>query len=119
MKYVKQLGVILAFSVLGELLQHLLPFSIPASVYGMVLLFLALAAKLLPKDAVKGTGSFLVSILPLLFVVPTVGLVSNFDLIAQNLLPIIVTIAIPTVITFAVSGLVTQKLLKKEGKRHV
>ena len=118
MKYIKQLGVILVFSALGEFLQHLLPFPIPASVYGMVLLFLALATKLLPKEAVKESGAFLVSILPLLFVVPIVGLVSNFDLIARNLLPIVITIAMPTVITFAVSGLVTQKLLRKEGKDH-
>ncbi len=118
MKYIKQLGMILFFSALGELLQHFLPFPIPASVYGMVLLFLALATKLLPKEAVKGTGAFLVSILPLLFVVPVVGLVSNFELIAQNWLPIVITIAVPTAITFAVSGLVTQLLLKKGGKGH-
>lgn len=118
MKYIKQLGVILVFSALGEFLQYLLPFPIPASVYGMILLFLALVTKLLPKDAVKGSGAFLVSILPLLFVVPIVGLVSNFDLIARNLLPILITIVAPTVITFAVSGLVTQKLLRKEGKDH-
>ena len=118
MKYIKQLGVILVFSALGEFLQYLLPFPIPASVYGMVLLFLALATKLLPKEAVKESGAFLVSILPLLFVVPIVGLASNFDLIAQNFLPIVITIVVPTVITFAVSGLVTQKLLRKEGKDH-
>lgn len=118
MKYIKQLGVILIFSALGELLQYFLPFPIPASVYGMVLLFVALVTGILPREAVKGTGAFLVSILPLLFVVPIVGLVSNLDLIARNLVPIVITIVLPTVITFAVSGLVTQKLLKKEGKDH-
>ena len=43
---------------------------------------------------------------------------SNLDLIARNLVPIVITIVLPTVITFAVSGLITQKLLKKEGKDH-
>lgn len=118
MKYVKQVGVILVFSVLGELLQHVLPFPIPASVYGMVLLFLALSTKLLPFDAVKGAGSFLVSILPLLFVIPIVGLVNNFELIAQNFLPIVLIIAVPTVISFAAAGWVTQLLLKKKEKKH-
>lgn len=116
MKYVKQLGLILGFSALGEVLTRLLPFPIPASVYGMALLFAALAAKWIPKEAVKGAGSFLVSVLPLLFVVPLVSLVTDLDLIAQNLLPIAIVIALPTVITFVVSGLVTQKLLGKEGK---
>ena len=58
--------------------------------------------------------AMVINYLPLLFVVPIVGLVSNFNLIAQNFLPILITIAVPAVITFAVSGLVTQKLLKKE-----
>ena len=118
MKYVKQLSVILVFSALGEGLQQLLPFPIPASVYGMVLLFLSLATKLLPKAAVKEAGAFMVTMLPLLFVVPIVGLVSNFDLIAQNLFPVAITIAIPTVITYVVSGLVTQKLLKRGAGSH-
>lgn len=118
MNYVKKLGVILGFSALGELLAHLLPFPIPASVYGMVLLFVALATRLMAKETVKGVGGFLVSILPLLFVVPIVSLVSDFQLIAENFLPIAIVIAVPTVITFAVSGLVTQILLRKEGKKR-
>lgn len=114
MNHIRPLAVILVFSLLGELLQHLLPFPLPASVYGMILLFIALATKLLPREAVKGTGAFLVSLLPLLFVVPIVGIVSSFSLIARNLVGIVVTIAVPTVLTFAVSGLVTQRLLKKK-----
>ena len=118
MKYVKQLGVILGFSALGELLQFLLPFPIPASVYGMVLLFAALATGVLPKEAVQDAGTLLVAVLPLLFVVPIVGLVSSFELIARNLPAIVITIVLPTVLTFAVAGLVTQKLLKKEDRDH-
>lgn len=117
MKYVKQLAVILLFSAVGELLEYLIPLPIPASIYGMVLLFLALATKLLPFEAVKGAGSFLVSVLPLMFVVPIVGLMDNFDLIGENLIAIVVIIAVPTVLTFAVSGLVTQLILKKGGRK--
>ena len=61
------------FSLLGELCHLMLPIPIPASIYGMVLLFLALALGLLKVDAVKETGSFLVSLLPLLFVVPSLS----------------------------------------------
>ena len=41
MKYVRQLLIILFVSFLGELLKSIIPLSIPASIYGMVLLFLA------------------------------------------------------------------------------
>ena len=39
MKYLKQLLIILGISFLGELLKYFLPLPIPASIYGMVILF--------------------------------------------------------------------------------
>ena len=43
MKYVKQFALILLFSFLGEVCRFLIPINIPASIYGMVLLFAALS----------------------------------------------------------------------------
>ena len=42
MKYIKQFILILAISFAGELRKYLLPLPVPASIYGMVLMFLAL-----------------------------------------------------------------------------
>ena len=44
MKYLRQFGLILLFSFLGEALRALIPLPVLASIYGMALLFLALAA---------------------------------------------------------------------------
>ena len=41
-KYIKQFLIILLFTFLGEALAYLLPFPIPAAIYGLVLLFAAL-----------------------------------------------------------------------------
>ena len=43
MKYLKQLLIILGISFLGELLKYFLPLPIPASIYGMVILFALLS----------------------------------------------------------------------------
>lgn len=115
MKYIKQFGVIMLFSLAGELCQLLLPLPVPASIYGMVLLFLSLASGLLKVDAVKETGSFLVSLLPLLFVVPTVGLMGHWDLIRNDLLQIVILLVVTTILTFGVSGMLT-KLFRKGGE---
>ena len=64
MKYVLQFGIIMLFSLAGDLCHVLLPFPRPASIYGMVLLFAALALKFLKVESVKETGAFLVSLLP-------------------------------------------------------
>ena len=39
MKYLSQFLIILGFTLAGEALQRLIPLPIPASVYGIVLLF--------------------------------------------------------------------------------
>ena len=116
MKYVKQLLVILLFSFAGELCHGLLDLPIPASIYGLVLLLLALLLKLIKVEAVKETGSFLVSMLPLLFVAPLVGLAASFDSIRGDILPILLIIALGLVLTFGVSGAVVQALLNRRQK---
>ena len=42
MKYVKQFSIILLITFVGELLHYLIPLPIPASVYGLVLMLIAL-----------------------------------------------------------------------------
>lgn len=108
MKYIRQLGIILLFSLAGDICHILLPFPIPASIYGMALLLMAFALKLLKVEAVKETGSFLVALLPLLFVVPTVGLIACWDLIRADILKIAIVISVTTTLTFGVSGLLTR-----------
>lgn len=115
MKYVRQMLVILGFSVAGELLHTWIPLPIPASIYGMVLLFGALALKAVPFSWVRDTGSFLVTILPLLFIAPVVGLLSCWEEIRRDVAAIGVIILVSTLVTFAVSGLVTGLLAKRGG----
>ena len=53
MKYLNQFLIILGFSLLGEVLQRIVPLPIPASVYGIALLFLVLCLKLVKVEQVK------------------------------------------------------------------
>ena len=117
MKYIKQLIWILGFSFIGELLQALIPLPIPASVYGVALLFAALCLKILKVEQVKKAGNFLISLLPLMFVGPTVGIAEQWGLIAPQIVPIALLISSSTVLTFLIAGRVTQWLLKKGGKK--
>ncbi len=117
MKYLKQICLILLFSFLGEVCRYLIPLTIPASIYGMVLLFGALALKLVRVESVRETGAFLTSLLPMLFVVPTVKLMDYWDVMRPLLLPLFLIFFVVTVLVFAVSGIVTQRLIKKEGEQ--
>ena len=115
MKYLSQFLIILGFTFLGEALQRLLPMAIPASVYGLALLFLALCLGIVKLPQVKQTANFLSSLLPLLFVSPTVRIVEQWDLIRSQILPIFLLLAASTFLTFGISGSTTQWLMKKGG----
>ncbi len=118
MKYLSQFLTILGFTLAGEALQRLVPLGIPASVWGLVLLFGALCLGLVRLEQVKEAGGFLTSILPILFVAPAVGIAENWGLIAPKLLPILLLLLSSTVLTFGIAGKITGSFRKKGGGDH-
>ena len=112
MKYLSQFLTILGFTFVGEALQRVIPLPIPASVYGLVLLFGALCLKLIKVEDVEDVGAFLRSLLPLLFVAPTVGIAEHWALISHQLLPIALLLLGSTVAVFGIAGRVTRAFLK-------
>ena len=115
MKYLSQFLISLGFTFAGEALQRILPLPIPASVWGLALLFGALCLGIVKLEQIKETGHFLASILPVLFVAPTVGIIEYWNLISSHLLPLALILIATTVLTFGIAGRVTQSLSKKGG----
>ena len=114
MKFLTQFFWILLFCALGELLQAVIPFPIPAAIYGLVLLFLALSLKIIKLQQVADAAQYLVSIMGVFFVSPVVNVLTYWGVIAPNVGAICVIFVVTTALVFAVSGLVTQALLRKE-----
>lgn len=117
MKYITQFFIILVFSLVGELLQAWIPLPIPAAIYGLVLLLIALCSGLLKPTHIAQTAQFLIHIMPVLFVAPAANLLANWGLIAPQLVPICVITLVSTLLVFAVAGLVT-KWLRRKGDDH-
>ena len=117
MKFIRQFLIILFISFLGEALKYLLPLPIPASIYGLVLLFLALQFQIIQLSAVKDAANFLIDIMPLMFIPAGVGILESWDALQPVLFPVIVIILVSTVLVMAVSGKVTQGLMKFRKKR--
>ena len=116
MKYVKQFAMILLVSFAGELLNYLLPLPVPASIYGLVLMLVCLLTGIIKLDAVRDTACFLIEIKPLMFIPAAVGLMASWSVIKENLLAYLVIAVVTTVAVMAVSGLVTQGVLKRNEK---
>ena len=118
MKYVRQFLIILFFSFIGELLKFLIPLPIPASIYGLVLMFLTLQFKVLKIDSVKETAKFLVEIMPVMFIPAGVELLTSWSSLQQILIPVVVITMISTVVVMAVAGKVTDSMLQLKKKKQ-
>ena len=117
MKFVLQFLIIMVFAFVGELLHYFIPLPIPASIYGIVLLFLALELKVAKVSDIEQTSSFLIAIMPLMFLPPAVGVIESWDLIQGAWLPYVVVTVVSTVVVMAVSGRVTQRIIRKGGRK--
>lgn len=111
MKYLRQFCIILIISFVGDLLHSVLPLPVPGSIYGILLMFALLKSGLLPLDAVKDTGKFLIEIMPVMFIPAAVGLVESWGLIGKSLGVYAVVTVVSTILVMAVSGMITQKFV--------
>ena len=108
--------IILAFSLVGQALEALIPLPVPASIYGLVLLFLALLTGAVKLEKVKDTANFLISVMPVLLIAPAVKVLEYWGIIAPNAGAILVITVFTTGAIFGISGLVTKWIMRGEGK---
>ncbi len=118
MKYLSQITIIAAVSFIGELLAYLVPLPVPGSIYGLVIMLFLLLSGIVKLGQVKSTGDFLITLMPVMFVGPTVGLMDKFEACRDFIVPILICVTIGTVAVMAVTGLVSQAIIKAGEKKE-
>ena len=116
MGYVKQFLIILAVTCVGEFLKFLLPFPIPASIYGLLVLLALLCSKVVRLEQVKEAGDFLIQIMPVMFIPAAAGLLNSWSLLRPVWIPFIVITLVSTIIVMGVTGQITQRMIQKDMK---
>ncbi|MGN1064190.1 MAG: CidA/LrgA family protein [Thermoguttaceae bacterium] len=116
MKYLRQIGLILLVSFIAELVRLLIPAPIPASIYGLIILFLCLQFRIVKLDSIEETGNFLLAIMPLLFVPPTVGLIDKWQSLRSIAAPAVLLIIFGTLATMVATGAAAQFFLRRQDR---
>ena len=116
MKYLKQFLIILAISLVGEVLKALLPFPIPASIYGMVLMFILLLTGIVKLDQVRDAGKFLIEIMPVMFIPAGVGLMASWNVLQPVLIPVSIITVITIFTVMGATGLVSQFIIRRSKR---
>ncbi len=114
MKIVLELFIILIFTLLGELIASILPFSFPGSVIGLLLLFVALMTKIVKVDQIKDVSKWLQKNMAFLFVPLCVGIMQYFDIIKVSWFEILLILVVSTIITLITTAVIAEKGVKHE-----
>ena len=118
MKYVKQFGIIAGVSFVGELLYAILPFPIPASVYGLVLMVVLLSTGVIKLEMIEETADFFIGMMGIFFVPSAVGLMKSMDILKGNVLQLLLMCVVSTIVVMIATGVVAQCIIKSTEKKE-
>lgn len=117
MGYLKEFSLIVLISLIGELIKSVSPLPIPASIYGLLLMLAALKFKIIQLNEVKKTAGFLIEIMAVMFIPAAAGVIEIWHIVRPIWLQTLVIMMVSTVAVMAVSGRVTQAVLRRQKRK--
>lgn len=121
MKIFNQLGIILGIFAMGEIISSLFSsvIKIPGAIMGMILLFLLLQFKVIKEEKIKDVADFLLNNMAIFFVPAGVSLINSLGLIGDNILVLVLTSTIATIIVMLATGMTVEFMINKKSlKSH-
>jgi len=118
MKLLNQLAIILGIWAMGEYISSFLQniITIPGSIIGMILLFLALQFKVIKLDNISYVGDLFLNNMAIFFVPAGVALIKSLDLISNNIFVLLMTIFFSTIAVMYSTAFVVQKMINRKTK---
>ncbi len=118
MKYLFQFCVIMIFVLLGELLGHFIPLPIAGSIYGLILMFLALCFKIIKLEWVADAADWLHSIMALFFVVPAVAIIDIWAQISDIWWILVLMLIAAYLVTMITTGVTADALIHRKNNKQ-
>ena len=121
MKILCQIAIIFSVCWISTIIESILPFAFPSSVISMILLFLLLLFKVVKVHHIREKSDFLLGNMAFFFIPAGVSVINYFDVLSENLIPLLVICLVSTILTFAVTAYavkLTIFLMNRGKKKH-
>ena len=116
MRYLQQAVIIAGVTFAAEIIKYFVPLPVPASIYGLILLFILLKSGVLKLGQIEDVGGLLLELMPLLLVPASVSFLTVLDTIQGMLLPVLIMGFVGTTVVMIVTGLVSQRIIQRDRK---
>ena len=112
LKLVLGFGILCLIQTVCNLALTVLNIKFPAPIMGIIVLAFLLRLNIIKKEWVKDICELFLKYMPLFFVPLFVGIIVYYSLIEENLIPILVNIAITTSLVIIISALFVENVIK-------
>ncbi|MGF7532306.1 antiholin-like murein hydrolase modulator LrgA [Bacillus mexicanus] len=116
--FLTQAFIFAVIMLVSNMIAAIVPIPIPASVVGLVLLFLLLCLKVIKLEQVETLGTSLTSLIGFLFVPSGISVMNSLGVMQQYGLQIVLVILLATIILLGATGLFSQLILSLSRKRE-
>lgn len=114
-RIIAQIAILWLFYFIGDLIVQWTGIVIPASIIGLLLLWICLMTGIVNVKLIQGGASFLITFLTLFFIPSTVGVIQYPELLSKAGILLVVAVTISSAFTFILTGKVSQFIEKKES----
>lgn len=118
MKYIFQFCILMIFVLLGEVCEHFIPLPIAGSIYGLVLLFLALVFGVVKLHWVEDVANWFHNTMSLFFVAPAVAVIDIWGDIADIWWILALLMVAAYLVTMITTGITADALIHDSDKKR-
>lgn len=115
MEILNQLTLILGIWAVGEYISSFIEniVVIPGSIIGMIILFLLFQLKIIHLNKIKELSEFLLKNMAIFFIPAGVSLINSLDIIMENIVVLVISVTLSTIVVMYFTGIVVQSMIKK------
>lgn len=108
-----QMSIYTAILLVSQIISGLLPksFPVPATVIGLILMYVLLCSRIIKVEWVDSLGSLLISMIGFMFVPSGISLAANLDILKAEGLQLVTVISLSTILMLVVVTCVTSIIL--------
>lgn len=116
MKYLFQFMIILIFVFLGEVCEYFIPLPIAGSIYGLLLLFIALWTGIVKLSWVSDVADWFHSVMALFFIAPAVAVIDIWPQISDIWYYLVLLLVAAYFVTMVITGKTADYFLDKNKR---
>ncbi|MCD8873729.1 antiholin-like murein hydrolase modulator LrgA [Mammaliicoccus sciuri] len=102
--------------LISHVIESFMPIPMPASVIGLVLMFIALTTGIIKLEQVEAVGTALTNNIGFLFVPAGISVINSLGILSTSPILIILLIIISTILLLVCTGIFSQMIIKPSEK---